>query len=68
MIPILNIHYGFLKSIFILIFAGLANNAMDAKRSWTTKYEEDDEDEANADDEEATTDEETSGPAGSKLI
>ncbi|CAJ1946468.1 unnamed protein product, partial [Cylindrotheca closterium] len=46
----------------------LANNAMDAKRSWTTKYEEDDEEKANTDNEEDAQDEEPSGPAGSKWV
>mmetsp|Transcript_46418 Transcript_46418/g.112519 ORF Transcript_46418/g.112519 Transcript_46418/m.112519 type:complete len:346 (-) Transcript_46418:1753-2790(-) len=46
----------------------LANNAMDARRSWTTKYEEDDEDEANTDNEEGPNDDETSAPADAKWV
>ncbi|KAL3931497.1 MAG: hypothetical protein SGBAC_011277 [Bacillariaceae sp.] len=47
----------------------LANNAMDAKRSWTTKYEEDDEDEVNTDFSEDPKDDETLVvPTGSKWI
>lgn len=41
---------------------------MDAKRSWTTKYEEDDEDEANTAVREDLKDDETAGPAGAKWI
>lgn len=48
---------------------GLANNAMDAKRSWTTKYEEDDENQANTNNEGDTNENENDAvPEGARCV
>jgi len=46
----------------------LANNAMDAKRSWTSVYEEDDENEANANNETDAKENENSVPVESRWV
>lgn len=51
-----------------LALTGLANNAMDAKRSWTSVYEEDDENEANANNETDAKENENSVPVESRWV